>query len=156
MPRPRWKRCLPQTKTAAKESSDSTPTHQPRADHTEKLTTSRSGPDRHSGLVQQRIAFEASLEAIPFPVGFFYLAFGKSLHRANMIMAIPKPTYQLTMIQYLKGDSLRDQSRFICFSYGCGSCVSLARVQAWRSRRACRVGAGAQPAPVSRKAERLR
>jgi len=69
IPRPRCKRCLPQTKTAAKESSDSTPTHQPRAGRTEKLTTKRSGPDRLSGLVQQLIAFEASLEAIPFPLG---------------------------------------------------------------------------------------
>ena len=65
-PRPQCKR-LPQTKTAAKESSNSTPTHQPRADRTENLTTERSGRDRLSGLVQQRIAFEVSLEAIPFP-----------------------------------------------------------------------------------------
>gem|GEM_PF-4807354 len=71
-PRPRCIRCLPQTKKAAKESSDSTQTHQPRADSTEKLTTKRSGPDRLSGLVQQRIAFEASLEAIPFPFGILF------------------------------------------------------------------------------------
>jgi hypothetical protein len=45
---------------------------QPHADATEKLTTKRSGPDRRAGLVQQRIAFEASLEAIPFPFGGFW------------------------------------------------------------------------------------
>jgi len=87
IPRPRCKRCLAQTKTAAKESSDSTPTCRPSADRTEKLTTSRSGPDRLSGLVQQRIAFEASLEAIHFP---FDISFLESLFATHYRSRIPK------------------------------------------------------------------
>jgi hypothetical protein len=70
----RLKRPSP-TPPVQKQASDPATSSKRRADHPEKLTTKQRGPDRHSGIVQQQIAFEASLEAIPFPLAFIVFNF---------------------------------------------------------------------------------
>jgi len=47
-----------------------------RAQDAEKLTTNRGRPVIIRWLVQPRLAFEASLEALPFPLGFLFLLVG--------------------------------------------------------------------------------